>query len=210
MIVSFGVFSCSSECFSQCTTTLLAITRFLKIVCPFIRLKKKLIAAYLGFYTFIMSINNIILALLFHIVNDDFPINLRMMEVLSVSCFWLKVSHCLLGVIFSIITVIYIFCFKPRSPTDNVTRKVCRNILLMNIIHSGTILSALLRLIPDFSGVDMFYLRFYSVFLHFYFISIITSAWNPLVMLIGSPPIRQTFVSVVLKLKFAIVPEPEA
>ena len=212
VVVTFGVFSCITECYSQCSTALLAVTRFLKIVCPFIRLKKKTIAAYLGVYTLIMTINNILLASTFHIDNENVSYTSLPFQVLRGLCFWLKVSHCVLGVIFSILTVIYVYCFKPPSQTDHVTKGVCEVILMMNFIYSFTIISALINLIPFFrgsfvSGTGMFYFGMYGMFLNFYFVSVVTAAWNPFVMLMYSRPIRQTFISLVSKLKVATAPE---
>ena len=212
MVVTFGVFSCTTECYSQCSTALLAVTRFLKIVCPFIRLKKRTIAAYLGVYTLIMTINNILLASTFHIDNENVSHSSLLFQVLRGLCFWLKVSHCLLGVLFSILTVIYVSCFKPPSQTDHVTKRVCGVILMMNLIYTFTILAAFIRLMPLFSGTfvsetDVFYFGMYGMFLNFYFVSVITAAWNPFVMLMFSKPIRQTLISLVRNLKVASPPE---
>eukprot|EP00116_Pleurobrachia_bachei_P005650 sb/3465912/ len=51
-------FSCTFGCISQVTTTMLAVTRMISIIRPFLRVRFKLVLAYLIFYAIYMSFGN--------------------------------------------------------------------------------------------------------------------------------------------------------
>lgn len=101
-----------------------------------------------------------------------------------------------LGVVFSISTVFYVFFFELPSETEHVTRKVCGTILLMNIGVLDNVSSqhtAFLSLLNITLGIKLL-ARYNTKFLCFFLIPVLTSAWNPIVIVSQSGTIRQTFL----------------
>ena len=192
-IGSFGIFSCTLGCFSQCLTSLLTITRFLKIINPFKRIKKRTLMGYLVFYAFTMFVNNVLLTRELHKKRLN-PFD----SISGLICFTLKVGHCLLGVICSIITVLYVYAFKPPSQTDKRTKQACTTILLMNVTSIGTLVCALLLFLSSHGTMTGFEVNLslqISLFCaSFYIMPILTSAWNPIILFSRSSAIRQSFI----------------
>ena len=186
-----GIFcnlSCSTGCFSVCVTTLLAITRFFKITNPFVRTKKRILMKFLPAYTCFIFVANAMISL----ANTKFLLGDYLNLVITV-CTFANFSMCTLGVIFSIMTVVYVHFLKPSSPTDHVTKKVCGTILLMNIVY---VITLLLSVIPFLSlmklvqGIDLLALNF--KFLCFFVMPLLTSAWNPIVIIARSRQIQES------------------
>ena len=187
-----GIFcniSCTLGCFSVCCTTLLAITRFLKITNPFTRIQKESIVRFLFVYTFYMSITNSLLTLTFSNVLSN-----SLIDLLTKICTLVNFLFILLGVVFSIMTAVYMHFFKPTSQNDNVNKKVCETILLMNLVYVITLsvsvcpFLSLLNLVDDNKFLSL-NLRIMS----FFFMPILASAWNPVVIITRSRAARETF-----------------
>ena len=194
-----GIFcnlSCSTGCFSVCVTTLLAITRFFKITNPFVRTKKRILMKFLLAYTCFMFVANALISL----ANTKFLLGDYLNLVITV-CTFANFSMCTLGVIFSIMTVVYVHFLKPSSPTDHVTKKVCGTILLMNIVY---VITLLLSVIPFLSlmklvqGIDLLALNF--KFLCFLVMPLLTSAWNPIVIIARSRQIQESLRHLISRL----------
>ena len=191
MTGSFAALSCAMGCFSQCSTTLLAITRFMKIINPFRRIRKSILKVYLAAYTCFMIVEGITGAIIFHELaySDNYKTK-RLTEIsykiLMIVCVVLNILHCFLGVIFSMITVVYVHCIQAVSQT-NLTRRVCGTILLMNIVYIGTLIGFFLRV----SGYDRGLILFNVVYV---LMPILTSAWNPIVLFTRVQAVRQTSV----------------
>ena len=61
---AFSLVSCTVGCFSQCLATLLAVSRTLKIINPFILIKQKFLKCYILSYTLFMVFNTCLYRLL--------------------------------------------------------------------------------------------------------------------------------------------------
>ena len=195
-----GIFcnlSCSTGCFSVCVTTLLAITRFLKITNPFVRTKKRILMKFLLTYTCFMFVANALISLAnTKLLFEDY------LNIVITVCTFANFSMCTLGVIFSIMTVLYVQYFlKPSSPTDHVTKKVCGTILLMNIVYVITLLLSVipfLSLMKVVQGIDLLALNF--KFLCFFVMPLLTSAWNPIVIIAKSKQIQESLRQLISRL----------
>ena len=119
-----GLVACTAGCFSQCVTALLAITRFLKIVNPFIQISKRSLIVYLAVFNIYMLINNSVC-----IVTYKIEIPSHVFKLFVKGCSFVNKFNCFLGLLFSIATVIYVNFIKSPSQTDTVTKRVCGTIL---------------------------------------------------------------------------------
>ena len=191
VVGSFCNVSCTTGCVSVCSTTLLAITRFLKITNPFVRINGRILVKYLAVYSLSVLIVMIMLTIsaLTHLVSDD------LVNIFITICTLTNFILIFLGVIFSVITVVYVYFFKPSSPTDHITRKVCGTILLMSSVYLITLLLSILpflSLLNILSDVEILARNF--KFLCFFFMPVLTSAWNPIIIISRSRAIRNTFL----------------
>ena len=191
VVGSFCNVSCTTGCVSVCSTTLLAITRFLKITNPFVRIKGRILVKYLAVYSFSVLIVMIMLTIsaLTHLVSDD------LVNIFITICTLTNFILIFLGVIFSVITVVYVYFLKPSSLTDHITRQVCGTILLMSSVYLITLLLSILpflSLLNILSDVEILARNF--KFLCFFFMPVLTSAWNPIIIISRSRAIRNTFL----------------
>ena len=187
-----GLISCTFGCVSQCSTALLAATRFIKIASPFERIKRRILVVYLTGYSVFMFVNNFILCLSIFVedVAHLFPVVMK-------CCFFTNVSHCSLGILFSVLTIIYVYFVKTPSQTDHVTKSVCGTILLMNIVYVVTMSSAFFPLLVYMNIIPpVKSLTFNLTIFTFYVMPALTAAWNPLVLLFKAQAIRETFTRV--------------
>ena len=107
VVGTFCNISCTLGCFSVCSTTLLAITRFLKIKNPFARIQKGTMVRFLFVYTIYMSVTNSILTLTFSNVLPN-----ALIDLLTTMCTFVNFLFILLGVVFSIMTAVYVHFLK--------------------------------------------------------------------------------------------------
>ena len=101
----------------------------------------------------------------------------------------LNALHCILGIIFSVITLVYVYV-KKREPgsTTTVPSRVCGTILLMNIVYMLYVLGY----IGGVTGINMHF------FVH-NLLPFLTSAWNPIVLFARAQAVRQTFISLMTR-----------
>eukprot|EP00116_Pleurobrachia_bachei_P009305 sb/3469567/ len=169
------VFGCTMGCYSQCATTLLAATRFLKIIIPFIKIQKRWIVAYFFIYTTFMTANNIPTLLIRHIDESFTPL----FNLLCDICLWVNVVHCLLGVVFSLGTVVYLYTRSPGEGEETGSglhsRRAGVTILLMNIPYVTSV--ALIVLVH----VSPWQLNIHDIV--YGFVPIVTSTLNPLILI---------------------------
>ena len=191
-IGTVGLTTCTIGCVAQCSTVLLAATRLIKIASPFVRIRREILVAYLTGYTVFMFINNLMLCLSMYMENIA-----HLFSVFMQCCFLTNISHCFLGIFFSVLTIIYVYFVKTPSQTDHVTKSVCGTILLMNIVYVVNLSSALfpllvyIKIIPPVKSLT-FNLTIFS----FYVMPALTAAWNPFVLLFKAKAIRETFTRV--------------
>ena len=191
VLLHFGDFSCATGCFSQCLATLLAITRHFKIKRPFGRIRKKTLKIYFAVYTSIMIFDNIAVSICTIILTHaDSEKTKRFVGkitgIIVIICIGLNLLHCILGVVFSITTVVYVYLTKSASETIS-TKRVCVTILLMNIVYVITVIQISLQFFNyNGSGVKLFFSAYFLM-------PIFTSAYNPIILFIRSRQIRQTF-----------------
>ena len=199
IMAPFGAIACAAGCLSQCSTTLLAVTRFLKIVNPFFRIKKRIVISYLVVYNIFMFIVNIMKAVTYYI---NVPVLVFFIPIKI--CAFVTIIHCLIGIVFSAFTVIYVHFIKPVSQTDHVTRKVCGTILLMNVVYVVNVCCSLLPIITYLGFIPMSSVStiLYNLVVCSYFVMpFLTSAWNPIVLFARVRTIRQTFKQTLFSLR---------
>ncbi|KAL5258763.1 hypothetical protein ACHWQZ_G009275 [Mnemiopsis leidyi] len=183
------VFACTVGCYSQCGTTLLAITRLLKVTMPFIKIKKRFVVAYFIVYNTIMSGNNLPILLLKQIDRSQRTLYFTFCNI----CIWLNAIHCLVGIVLSVATFVFIYFIKPVSETEDrdKNKRVCGTILLMNTPY-----------IISIFFVIFVYISPWQVSIHdiiFGFVPMFTSAINPLVLISRNQGIRNTLKGVVTR-----------
>ena len=189
VIGTFCNISCTMGCFSVCSTTLLAITRFLRITNPFARLKKVIMIRFFLVYTFYMLVINCLLTLAFLNFLPNALINLFVTV-----CNLLNFTLIVLGVVFSIMTAVYVHFIKPTSQNDNVDKKVCGTILLMNLVYIITLSVSVIPFLSLLNLVtDIKFLTLNLKFISFFLMPLITSTWNPVVIITRSRAARETF-----------------
>ena len=185
MVIS-GCFSFTMGSISQCSTTLLAITRFLKIRYPFKKLEKRTTKLYLAIYTFIVIIAGITLVILSQIElshpEKEGETAVTSLIILVVMTF-LIVLHCFVGIIFSMITVGYLYLTRDSTSQYIPTKRVCETILLMNIVY---ILTFVGYAVPETSIIGNILVD--------NLMPILTAAVNPIILFARAQAIRQTLV----------------
>ena len=185
LMLPFMVVSCFTGCFSQCVTTLLAVTRLMSFINPFRRIKNKVVKVYLAIYTIFMLIADVVPAILMNRnIYEDAELFLKI-------CFYLNIAHCLVGVICSGISSLYVFLIQPvsHSNTTDTKKQASVTILLMNAVYILTLACALLfhlvedKIIPDS-------IKFNTI--SFLFMPILTSAVNPVIFVVRVKSVRET------------------
>ena len=197
-----GVVACTAGCFSQCVTALLAVTRFLKIVNPFIQISKRLLIFYLAVFTIYMLINNsaCILAYKFEIPPNVFKLFVK-------GCSFVNKFNCFLGILFSIATVIYVFFIKSPSQTDLVTKRVCGTILLMNMAYIVTLMAAVVPILSFYDLLpNMGSIQLNLIYFTFFVMPVLTSAWNPIVLFVKAQAVRENFIQVCRSIEQKFIP----
>ena len=179
------VFACTVGCFSQCGTTLIAATRLIKVTAPFVRIRKRTVVAYFTAYTTVMTTNNLAILLLKQVDRSQRALYFTFTNI----CIWLNVAHCFVGIVLSLATFIYLYLVKPVGEAENrvKNKRVCVTILLMNTPYVISIFFVLLV-----------YISSWHVSIHdiiFGFVPMLTSAINPIVLIVRNSGIRQTVVS---------------
>ena len=195
-------FSCTFGCISQVTTSMMAVTRMISVIKPFFRVKFRWVIAYLIFYAIYMSIGNggslVILGIdeksegssddSHHDHGQDHHgnhIDLRRATLETINkfvCFVMNVIHCILGIVCSFITVIHLRFNTFRNAERDRKLKSCNTILIMNIPYVISVVTNILAYY-DFLGVDF-------QMVNHYFIPIMTSAFNPCVIVIRTDAFR--------------------
>ena len=176
--------SCTFGCISQVTTTMMAATRMISIIQPFLRVKFKFVLTYLVFYAVYMAIGNAG-SLVITGMKDARNVteekqyggnHMGTLETLNkFICFVMNMIHCVLGVLCSFIAVGYLRIIIGASPEQARKLRSLNTILIMNIPYIFSIVSN--------------FLAFYQVLkidfklVNHYIIPILTSAFNPCVIM---------------------------
>ena len=147
----FSLVSCTVGCFSQCLATLLAVSRTLKIINPFILIKQMFLKCYILSYTIFMVFNNISVPVIKNVKEKQITqenINLDLIFFIFVGlCYWSNILHCMLGIVFSMISVVYVYTVKPVSQNYDRKQKASITILLMNVAYIITTVCMFLKAI---------------------------------------------------------------
>lgn len=193
-------FSCTFGCISQVTTTMMAVTRMISIIKPFFRVKFKWVLAYLIFYAIYMSIGNAGSLIITgmrnaqNITDEEYKIlienhgnhldfSVATVETLNkFVCFVMNVTHCLLGILCSMITVGYLRVIVSGSAEQARKLKSCNTILIMNVPYLISIVSNFLAFY-QLIGVDF-------KLVNHYMLPILTSAFNPCVIVARTNAIK--------------------
>ena len=195
----FYFLGCTLGCFSQCLATLLAVSRTLKIVNPFAVIRKRLLKYYILGYISYMVINNASVTITFHYEHSKNSYNgkhmsesfLLIISIFLSLCYFLNALHCLLGIIFSMISVVYVHILKPVSQNNAMKRKASITILLMNVAYIILLACVFLNVFQGYIFKQAIDLGPISAA----FIPIFTSALNPVILFARVQKIRQTFYS---------------
>ncbi|KAL5263927.1 hypothetical protein ACHWQZ_G005121 [Mnemiopsis leidyi] len=189
--------SCTFGCISQVTTTMMAVTRMISILKPFLRVKFKVVLAYLIFYAVYMALGNagsLIVAYMKEARNytaagtntkDSYEDQIETLKSLNkFVCFVMNMIHCIMGVLCSFVSVGYLrFIIGTGSAEQARKLKSCYTILIMNIPYIFSIVSNFLAFFKvlkiDFKLVNH------------YLIPILTSAFNPCVIMIRTNVIQE-------------------
>ena len=198
-------FSCTFGCISQVTTTMMAVTRMISIIKPFFRVKFKWVLAYLIFYAIYMSIGNAGSLIITGIKNakniseEEYQVMLEhhgnhldfsvaTIETLNkFVCFVMNVLHCFLGIVCSFVTVGYLRVIVSGSTEQARKLKSCNTILIMNVPYVISIVSNFLAFYQVI-GIDF-------KLVNHYMLPILTSAFNPCVIVARTDAIKVAFMS---------------
>ena len=178
---------CILGCTSQVITWMLAITRFFRVILPFAMVRKKSVLIYIAVYCSLMTLNSMSsLAVQVSGAEERVPI----MAVLVHFCFLVNLVHCSTGIIFSVITSVYLlWCTYLQALTLQQTfqehcnssvsmirqrMRSCVTILLMNIPYLTTICFII------YVNTKPGQISFHDVL--FAFLPILTSTINPIIV----------------------------
>ena len=178
---------CTFGCISQVTVSLMAVTRMLKIVRPFLKIKFRWVLAYLFAYAVYMAFGNVgylVAAVIKGGKNQNENLDMNLLEKWNkFACFSINLAHCFLGIICSLVTVGYLL-INIKGVGDKASKlRGSNTILIMNIPYMVSIVTNLLA-------------RYQAVQLNFslvnhYIIPIFTSAFNPCVVLTRTKHLRE-------------------
>ena len=167
----------------QVTTCLLAVTRMVQILFPFLYFRQKVVILYLSVYTTYMVINNTT-----YYVALEFFSHLKTVQKIGLDmCIWINFAHCVVGLTASTTTVIYLL-LKRQSPGDcrpQRNLRGCVTIFLMNVpylVSVITILNVKLLLPSQVSFREIL----------FAWLPFCTSGLNPIMILLRMKKARST------------------
>lgn len=128
----------------QVITCLIAVTRMIQILSPFLHLKTWLILTYLALYIIYMVVNNTTYYLAIELWRTD-PTSIIIQKWGITLCIWTNFVHCVVGVVASSITVLYLVLRKESPGERQPGRHLrgCVTILLMNVPYLVTIMCVL-------------------------------------------------------------------
>ncbi|XP_063680534.1 uncharacterized protein LOC134815869 [Bolinopsis microptera] len=127
---------CVFGCFSQIFTAVLAITRLLSIIMPFLHLRQKYIFGYIMIHILYMIVANMTYYGIdaFYAKEDLTELLVSVMNIMEDVCFWSYFLHCMVGVVASIVTFLFLLVERGRNPAT--AEKYLRSsitLLLMNL-----------------------------------------------------------------------------
>lgn len=170
--ILFGYFMiCTCGCVSQVTTAMLAVTRFLCIVNPFLGISHPGVLGYILIYSLIMTTLN--LSTMFCKI---FPAPPGLGRNLSRICLCLNVSQCLLGILASLFTVLKMLSRRRFMRVPDQRMRSTVTILLMNLPYLVSVVLILITL-TGISGILFSQLTFPTV-------ACFTSMLNPVTILL--------------------------
>ena len=179
---------CTFGCISQVIVSLMAVTRMIKIVRPFLEIKFRWVLAYLIAYAVYMAFGNVghlVAAVIKGGQNQNGNLDMSLLEKWNkFACFSINLAHCFLGIICSLVTIGYLRKNMKEIGDKASKLKGSNTILIMNIPYVVSIVTNLLA-------------RYQAVRLNFslvnhYIIPIFTSAFNPCVVLTRTKNLRVT------------------
>ena len=130
---------CVFGCFSQIFTAVLAVTRLLSVIMPFLHLRQKYIFGYITIHILYMIVANMTYYGIdaFYAKEDLTELLVSVMKTMEDVCFWSYFLHCMVGVLASMVTFLYLLVERGRNPTtaDKYLRSSI-TLLLMNNEHA--------------------------------------------------------------------------
>eukprot|EP00116_Pleurobrachia_bachei_P005859 sb/3466121/ len=168
---------CTFGCISQVTTTMLAVTRTIGIVQPFLRVKFRLVLAYLICYAVYMALGNggslVLTGLLDFTENPNENLIETLHHLNSHVCFLMNTIHCVIGVSVSLVTCSYLRWLMVDCTNRKGKLRSCTTIVIMNIPYVISIVTNLVAYFGDSSNFKL---------VNHFLLPILTSAFNPCVI----------------------------
>ena len=180
-------FCCTLGCVSQVTVTLMAVTRMIKIIKPYLTIYFKWVLSYLVLYTIYMVLGNAGFLLYAGLNGSDEKAGKKTELAILDSwntyvCAAMNMFHCFLGITSSFITVAYLR-INMRGIGDQVSKvRGSNTILIMNIPY-------LISIVINFLVLSQT-IKINVGLVNHYMIPILTSALNPAVVLMRTNTLR--------------------
>ena len=177
---------CTFGCISQVAVTLMALTRMIKIIRPFYRIKFKWVMRYIIFYAVYMVLGNAGF-LVFAGVHgqqklEDFKTTILEVWIKYV-CFTMNMLHCCVGIACSFITVVYLWMNMRKIGGRSSKLRSSHTIMIMNIPY-------LISVVINFLVLKHHNIRISMDLVNHYIIPIFTSSFNPCVIIVRSKALK--------------------
>ena len=177
---------CTFGCISQVTVSLMALTRMIKIIRPFLKIKFRWVLSYLIAYAVYMAFGNVghlVAAVIKGGHNQNENLDMSLLEKWNkFACFSINLVHCFVGIICSLVTVGYLLINMKGIGDKSSKLRGSNTILIMNIPY---VVSIVTNLLARYQAVQLNF----SLVNH-YIIPIFTSAFNPCVVLTRTKNLR--------------------
>lgn len=184
-----SLFMCTFGCFSQVSTAVLAVVRMIYIYKPFVTYSAWVPLTYIAVFGTLMALNEIAYASL-HFVEIDAALADAISRTVDF-CLSLNISHCIIGIIASLLTVLKIVLIKKDGHREGKVLKVRSSciICLMNVPYLFSVVNYTLSK-TIFEKYGYFFLAFVAV-------SCFTSMFNPVLIVLLNRELRKFIKSAV-------------
>ena len=183
MLLHVRPISCVFGCISQFITAALAVTRLCKVCLPFTNIPSRAVYCYLTLHSVYMVAANGTYYVLDALVR---PVTMEMRQVMALMediCFYSYLIHCILGVVSSVITVMWLLIKRRENPvTAEKYLDSCITVMFMN--------SPYILTICFIGGVQWGSLTFNTREIIFAWMPILTSALDPVILIARKKEMR--------------------
>ena len=181
-----SLFMCTFGCLSQVSTAVLAVVRMVSIYKPFLDYPKWLPFVYISVFGTLMFCNEIVYTTIQFLEIDDALKSV--MDKTIIVCLSLNISHCVLGILASFLTMLNI-ALKKRVE-DSRIRSHCI-IILMNVPYFFSVV--------NYAFSKTLFEKYGYFFLAFVAVSCLTSMLNPLIIVVLNRDLKKYIKSLICK-----------